>query len=59
MSTLPKVDPDSHEPMSDDPQQASDEARGGKLPGDPGKPDSANPQGSDAPTRRSHDDKIT
>ena len=32
---MPKVDPSTDEPMSDEPEQASDEARGGKQKGDP------------------------
>ncbi len=32
---MPKVDPSSGEPVSDDPDQAGDEARGGKYEGDP------------------------
>ncbi len=33
---MPKVDPSSGEPVSDDPDQASDDLRGGKQIGDPG-----------------------
>lgn len=32
---MPKVDPSTNQPMSDEPEQASDEARGGKQKGDP------------------------
>ena len=32
---MPKVDPQSGEPVSDDPDQASDDLRGGKVEGDP------------------------
>ena len=33
---MPKVDPQTGEPMSDDPEQPSDELRGGMVEGDPG-----------------------
>ncbi len=32
---MPKVDPSSGEPVSDEPDQASDDLRGGKQLGDP------------------------
>jgi hypothetical protein len=32
---MPKVDPDSGEPMSDAPEQESDDKRGSKVEGDP------------------------
>ncbi|MFN2505931.1 MAG: hypothetical protein ABR540_17195 [Acidimicrobiales bacterium] len=32
---MPKVNPETGEPMSDDPDQASDDLRGGKREGDP------------------------
>ena len=32
---MPKVDPETGEPMSDEPEQARDSARGGKVEGDP------------------------
>ena len=32
---MPKVDPATNQPVSDEPEQASDEARGGKEKGDP------------------------
>ena len=32
---MPKVDPQSGEPISDEPEQASDDLRGGKVEGDP------------------------
>jgi hypothetical protein len=32
---MPKVDPTTKEPVSDEPEQASDAARGGKQKGDP------------------------
>ena len=33
---MPKVDPQTGEPLPDDPDQADDELRGGKVEGDPG-----------------------
>lgn len=32
---MPKVNPETGEPMSDDPDQASDDKRGGMVEGDP------------------------
>lgn len=32
---MPKVNPETGEPMSDDPDQADDDLRGGKVEGDP------------------------
>ena len=32
---MPKVDPKTGEPVSDEPEQADDSTRGGKRPGDP------------------------
>lgn len=32
---MPKVDPESGEPLSDDPNQADDSLRGSKVEGDP------------------------
>ncbi len=32
---MPKVDPQSGEPLSDEPEQGSDDLRGGKVEGDP------------------------
>ena len=32
---MPKVDPTTGEPISDEPDQASDDLRGGKVEGDP------------------------
>ena len=32
---MPKVDPNTGEPQSDEPDQASDDLRGGKVKGDP------------------------
>ena len=33
---MPKVDPQTGEPLSDDPAQADDDLRGSKVEGDPG-----------------------
>jgi hypothetical protein len=33
---MPKIDPDSGEPLTDEPEQESDSLRGGKVEGDPG-----------------------
>lgn len=41
---MPKVNPETGEPMSDDPDQPSDELRGGKKVGDPDL-DDASPTG--------------
>jgi hypothetical protein len=32
---MPKVDPTTNQPVSDEPEQGDDEARGGKQKGDP------------------------
>ena len=45
---MPKVDPDTHEPMTDDPASQDPEVRGGKREGDPGMED-AKPTGGRAP----------
>ncbi len=47
---MPKVDPDSGEMMTDDPELESDGERGGKTGAD--LPDGANPTGSDGPTQK-------
>lgn len=47
---MPKVDPDSGEMMSDDPESGSDSERGGKQGAD--LPEGANPQGSDSVTQQ-------
>lgn len=41
---MPKVDPDTHEPMTDDPSVEDPEQRGGKKEGDAGMED-AKPTG--------------
>ncbi|HVL93621.1 MAG TPA: hypothetical protein VM264_09785 [Acidimicrobiales bacterium] len=45
---MPKVDPETREPMSDDPAQESDELRGGKSIGDPAT-EKGEPQGTPRP----------
>ncbi|HVM06749.1 MAG TPA: hypothetical protein VM242_16450 [Acidimicrobiales bacterium] len=45
---MPKVDPETHEPMTDDPAAADPEARGGKREGDEGM-EGAKPTGGRAP----------
>ncbi len=45
---MPKVDPESHEPMSDAPET---EEGGGRSLGDD-LPEDANPTGSDGPTQK-------
>lgn len=45
---MPKVDPDTHEPMSDDPASPDPEARGGKREGDEGM-EGAKPTGGRGP----------
>ncbi|MHB1533224.1 MAG: hypothetical protein ACYC1D_01170 [Acidimicrobiales bacterium] len=47
---MPKVDPDSGEMMSDDPEQAPVDAQGGKHEED--LPNETNPTGSDALTQQ-------
>lgn len=47
---MPKVDPDSGEMMSDDPEEAPFDAQGGKR--DEDLPKEANPTGSDALTQK-------
>ena len=46
---MPKVDPTTNQPMSDEPDQADDEARGGKNRGDPAL-DGASATGGSNPT---------
>jgi len=48
---MPKVDPETREPMSDDPNQESDELRGGKSVGDPAT-EKGEPQGTPTPFSR-------
>lgn len=50
LTHMPKVDPDTHQPLSDAPDQASDELRGGRGRDD--LHDGANPTGSGAPTQQ-------
>lgn len=45
---MPKVDPNTGQPMSDAPDQESDELRGGKLPGDPGNAGASETGGANA-----------
>ena len=45
---MPKVDPETKEPMSDDPMDPDPEIRGGKREGDPGL-DGAKPSGARGP----------
>ena len=45
---MPKVDPDTKEPMTDDPEHPDPEVRGGKQEGDPGMED-AKPTGGRGP----------
>ncbi len=47
---MPKVDPDSGDMLSDDPDLASDSERGGKSGADA--PKGANPTGSDGATQQ-------
>ncbi len=47
---MPKVDPDSGEMLSDDPDLESDSERGGKTAGD--LPEGSNPTGSDGVTQQ-------
>lgn len=45
---MPKVDPDTKQPMTDDPAAPDPEQRGGKREGDPGM-EGAKPEGSRGP----------
>jgi hypothetical protein len=57
---MPKVDPETHEPMSDAPDQESAELRGGKGIDD--LPPGANPTGSGGLTQKgytSHDESSS
>jgi hypothetical protein len=47
---MPKVDPETHQPLSDAPDQEADELRGGKGRDDLA--DGANPTGSGGPTQQ-------
>ncbi len=49
---MPKVDPNTGEPRDDDPMQADDEARGGKLPGDPALKGASETGGANAAERK-------
>jgi hypothetical protein len=49
---MPKVDPRTGEPISDAPEQESDELRGGKLPGDPGLKGASETGGANAAERK-------
>lgn len=51
---MPKVDPDSGDMMSDDPELESDSERGGKQGGDV--PEGANPTGSEGATQQESSD---
>lgn len=50
--TMPKVDPETNEPMSDAPTQDSDDVRGGK--GRDEMPAGINPTGSGGPLQQGH-----
>lgn len=45
---MPKVDPETHEPMTDDPNVEDPDQRGGKSEGEPGMED-AKPSGARGP----------
>ncbi|MGH9280372.1 MAG: hypothetical protein ACRD12_20015 [Acidimicrobiales bacterium] len=49
---MPKVDPKTGEPISDDPDQASDDLRGGKQAGDPGLKGASETGGANAAERK-------
>lgn len=53
---MPKVNPDSGEMMSDDPELESDSERGGKKGGDV--PEGANPTGSEGVTQQGRSTKA-
>lgn len=50
--TMPKVDPETNEPMSDAPTQDSDDVRGGKRREE--MPSDINPTGSGGPLQKGH-----
>jgi len=49
---MPKINPETGEPMTDDPSVASAEEQGGKRERDGNLPEGSNPTGSDAPTQK-------